>query len=384
MVLRRDNSISVIILLLSLLTSMSSLLALPRYALENEYTCSLCHVDPAGGGMRNEYGVSVFGQGELVSQKYKHLSASDWDGFVGQHLRIGGDARFQAFSHADTINRKLAIFPMQADIYGELLVNSQISLYIEFDLSRKTESEFWTTIYFGNENWVRVGRAIPDYGLYFEDHTIFNRGGNLRLRKLDTATEGFFTSPFLKPPGMVELGFQLNESITISGSIGNKFIAGADAGYGFNEQIDQKYKSLNFDYYLNLFDKWSSFLGLNWLSEVDLSFFSISTGLNIDKLNWLLALDFGQNWNSSGTRAFSVVNQFNWKLQQGIFITASHQFYDPELEYLSGAIERFVMGMEFFPINVLEIKFQTRFTNITPNNGRRIMPEYLIQLHSWF
>ena len=36
------------------------------------------------------------------------------------------------------------------------------------------------------------------------------------------------------------------------------------------------------------------------------------------------------------------------------------------------------------PLNILEIKLQTRFTQLDLTNATQPEPEYLIQFHTWF
>ena len=38
----------------------NTLFALPRFALEQGASCVSCHVNPTGGGMRNDYGSNVY------------------------------------------------------------------------------------------------------------------------------------------------------------------------------------------------------------------------------------------------------------------------------------------------------------------------------------
>ena len=44
------------------------LLALPRFSIETSTSCMSCHVNPNGGGMRNDYGSNVFSLDELISE----------------------------------------------------------------------------------------------------------------------------------------------------------------------------------------------------------------------------------------------------------------------------------------------------------------------------
>jgi hypothetical protein len=89
--------------------------AVPRYALENGSSCILCHIDPSGGGLRNDYGIA-YGQDDLAAKLPKRLTS--YTGIIIKHFQIGGDVRFQSVSKKKgEVPSGLAIFPMQANFH---------------------------------------------------------------------------------------------------------------------------------------------------------------------------------------------------------------------------------------------------------------------------
>ena len=74
-----------------------------------------------------------------------------------------------------------------------------------------------------------------------------------------------------------------------------------------------------------------------------------------------------------------------YKPIQGLHLIAKYDFFDYNETVENGALSRFSYGLEFYPLNMLEFKFQVREYNLdsidtTINNK----PEYLLQLHAWF
>ncbi len=362
----------------------NQVVATPRFAIENGYSCNLCHVNPTGGSLRNDYGTGIFGSSELILPKSKQFSRDDWDGFVNDYLRIGGDVRFQVFSYADTNVRKTSFFPMQAEIQAELLVNSRSSLYLEWDISGKTDPEIWTMLFFAGENWVRFGQGLPDFGLKIDDHTAFTRGGNLRRRQLNTATEGLIFNPYLKLPAMFEIGLLLKENLILTAGTGNAFIKGTDAGYGFSETWNDKYITAGIDVYSGVIPNINLYGGLNWLKEDDIDFSSLASGLSFRHFTWLAEYDWISNWEAADAVSLAILHQVGLKIINGISFLFEYQFYDPELAYTSGAISRITLGVEIFPLSMLEVKLQTRFTSLDGSEKPNPDPEFLIQFHSWF
>ena len=79
-------------------------------------------------------------------------------------------------------------------------------------------------------------------------------------------------------------------------------------------------------------------------------------------------------------------------------LIAKYDFFDYNETVENGALSRFSYGLEFYPLNMLEVKFQVReYYNINVfsdpvssmtgfDNGWTTTnkPEYLLQLHAWF
>ena len=95
-----------VILLLNLL------FALPRYSIESASSCLSCHVNPSGGGMRNEYGSNVYSIDELPLKRLIKNADNMWDGYISDNLQIGGDFSINLFD--DGLDSR--IFPMQSDL----------------------------------------------------------------------------------------------------------------------------------------------------------------------------------------------------------------------------------------------------------------------------
>ena len=71
----------------------SALFSLPIYSLQQATNCISCHVNPTGGGMRNDYGSNVYSLDELPLERWIEKGDEDWDGYISDHFQIGGDFR---------------------------------------------------------------------------------------------------------------------------------------------------------------------------------------------------------------------------------------------------------------------------------------------------
>ena len=136
-------------ILLSLYLSLSLSYALPRFAVQNGSSCIACHVNPAGSGLRNDYGTNVVALEELPLERWLDKGNEDWDGYISDHLQVGGDFRLQGVQYNDSDStRKSAFFPMQADIYSYLKLNNNASIFTKIGVrgSSRLSAEYWALV----------------------------------------------------------------------------------------------------------------------------------------------------------------------------------------------------------------------------------------------
>jgi len=204
--------------------------------------CNQCHYDPAGGGLITSYGRDADGD---------DLSTFNGNGAflhgavqLPARLSLGGDFRGATVANdvQDPGGATYAIFPMQADLYGRVILGPALSLsatggfrgqvrnpgdpvptqnYQPIDSSRLISREhyiMWQPEVLGP--YVRVGRFFAPFGLRLAEHVTYIR----RAMGFDTLEEtynlsgGFvfdqselhltaFAPDFVRHIGSVEKGF---------------------------------------------------------------------------------------------------------------------------------------------------------------------------------
>ena len=363
-----------------------TLYALPQFALQEGASCNLCHVNPTGGSLRNDYGTTVFALEELPMQTMQKFGNEEWDGYIGDYFQIGGDFRIQGLTYNTNNNQKTAFFPMQADLYTTMAINKKAEIFYKVSLGQNNP-EYWTLLsLIPNDGWLKIGKTLPNYGLKLDDHTSFIRGGNLnrtqRLSNLPDSistvkTEGLIFTPWVNLPAIIEVGYNLTNQISITSSLANGFINGS------NEDLENINITTRLNIIHSIFNYFNIIGVLSYMQESNLQLTGISGGISAGNITLSGEIDKAINWPKDVT-ALASYGELNYKFKQGIHFVGKYDFYDPNLDWKNGAISRYTFGIEIFPLNILEIKLQSRFTQLDLYDVDQPEPEFLIQFHTWF
>ena len=363
---------------LSFLLCLDFAFALPRFAIQNGSSCMACHVNPTGSGLRNDYGSNVVALEELPFKRWQAKGDEDWDGTVGDHLQIGGDFRVQGIQYGNTADatRKSAVFPMQADVYAYLELHENAGLFTKLS-AQLIETEFWGLFKVLPQNgWIRVGRTLPNYGIRLDDHTSFLRYGNMSTKVGLDDDEGFQLFMSTNSSTMIEFGLPF----------GNGFLLTASGGTPLKLDSRSPDEMKNFTsqlYFARSFKKFAPMFSLNLMKEENFTLMGVAGGLSFSKFTWSFELDKAENL-IDGKNSYAYYDELAWEIKQGVHLICKYDFFDPDEKWTTGAISRYTLGVELFPLNVLEVKIQARLSEIDMAGFTQPDPEYLVQIHTWF
>lgn len=351
-------------LLIIILTG--TLWAVPRYAMESGSSCILCHIDPSGGGLRNDYGIA-YGLDDLARKTPDKISG--YAGIILKHFQIGGDVRIQSVSkNKGDVPSGLAIFPMQANIQMKTEVGKVTALAQLATLQSDYGVQFRLNRKFG---YVKTGIGKPSFGLKLDDHTVFTRGGNIRLIH-GNHREGMPFVPALKNAPFLELGHYKGNTHYSFGMIKGYLYEKSESSYGRLEHFFSN-GSLN------------KMIGASFFRETtaakDLQMVNLFGGLNRGNLSWMGEVTVAENLVSD--RSIASYSELSLKVKKGFTILARIDFFDESMIYTEDAIRRTTFGLNYVPLPLVDIKFQIRSTQlsgIVPSKGI----EFLSQLHLWF
>ena len=382
--------------------------ALPRFALMEAEGCHDCHANPAGAGLRTEYGTH-FGIEELSAVEARAI-----DSQLSEHIQIGGDLRTQLYAyfdaesddgpqyapsaanHAVEEGSSVAFggFMMQTDLYAQFMLSDRLRVYIEQDMLRNTREAYGLYGDEEAETYVKAGVFMPNYGLRIDDHTAFMRGGNPRAAHGNPdphTTDGLFWYPNRSFKG-VEVGSEILEAYVTLGAY--------NAGLSPLLPDNNNAKALlaRAEWYLELGAVNAAVGGNAYVNKNEAlssssknaytTMFGAFGGVGNDRWTLMANIDLFDDYLESqthpgyGSEGFAFWSEASVKLARGLYLIGKYERFDPDAD---GDIDEFARGAveaEWYPIPYLEIKSALRLTDQPyPADALR---ELLIQTHLWF
>lgn len=160
--------------------------ALPLYASREGTKCASCHIDPNGGGMRNEFGFTYLKNRHSMEEETK-FGSMDVDPQLNDWIRLGVDMRtlyvgehFEGLSGLETVS----FLPMQANLRVAITPHEHLTVVGSHGIvvdapgfpSPYVAREFYAMFHdLPKGGFVQVGRFRVPFGLRQDDHTSFTR-----------------------------------------------------------------------------------------------------------------------------------------------------------------------------------------------------------------
>lgn len=342
----------------------NEVLAEPYMAVQLGAKCSACHVNPSGGGKRNEFG-SIYGMTMLSQSKVKEL----WQGpHLNDSVSIGGDIRANAVS--TNIPNQENTFAFETEemlLYVEVqLLPNQLTFYFDERLGPGGTSnrEAYALYWFADKSmYVKAGRMFLPFGFRLEDDTAFIR----QVSGINYNT----------PDDGVEAGLEM-ENISVNLAITNGTAGG-------NESDTGKQYSLRASYVLQDWRIGASY-NFNDAEDQDRKMTGLFAGLRTGKVYWLLEGNHIVDDISPGVELTQTVTlaEANLGLWKGHNFKLTHEYFDPNDDIAEDQRTRISLIWEYFPIQFTQLSFGYRDNEGIPQNDLQNTQELFIQLHNYF
>ena len=392
--------------------------AIPRFAARTGMACIQCHINPSGGGMRNEYGRNVFERSMLPMGRFdrRWLSADDepaappasaespsggaaadadepeaptnplvnFTGDITDWLAIGADFRTayihvrpdRGFAPGTEPNVTNSFFLMQSDLYIGATLNDNLRFVI--DLGVYSGFEGWGLFNLTGdpklELYVKVGRFMPTFGIREVEHQLFTREGiGLGTSDRDTGVEatlmvGPLTANLAVTNGTLgDTPFdthggdrrEFEKAITsrLAASMhfaGIRLQLGASASW--NQDVSQANPMFGSSLPEALVGETSK-----GLDEVRLGGFATA---NVGRFTWLGDLVWARDAFYSDELApisgYASYQELSFVAMRGLDLVATFEFMDPDVEVVDNRLLRAGFVAEIFPWPYVEFRAMVR------------------------
>jgi hypothetical protein len=147
--------------------------AVPYFAVYSGASCSHCHVNPTGAGMRNEHGINLLSEFSLTATR--HLFQQEFKGQLTKYFAFGGDVRLRHLATVESPQSNSFSVP-QGSLYVRADPISHFSVYTDTDVANLVSREVYGFVHKLPANlWIKFGRFNLPYGLRTDDDSSFIR-----------------------------------------------------------------------------------------------------------------------------------------------------------------------------------------------------------------
>jgi hypothetical protein len=335
----------------------------PYLAVANGFKCSACHVNPTGGGLRNQAG-ALYAQNALAA--WRLPEGAQWSGGIGSAVRLGGDlrtgeTRTRVPGEATQKTSGMEQFRLYADVQ---LVSDLFGAYVDQQLrpGRSQRQEAYLRLGSATRGWyAKAGQFYLPFGWRLQDNSAFVRS----LSGVSMAT----------PDKGVELGLELGDwSLQLARSNGPGNV-GPISGHQWTGQavwlqpwgraglaLASTKSSAGGREAVGLFGGFSTG-PLAWLGEVDL----VSDGGFAEGRRQLLA----------------TLAEVNWGVARGHNLKFSAEWLDPDRKIAQDHKARLSLLYEFTPIAYTQLRFGLRRYDGIPQAPVDNRRSWFVELHAF-
>lgn len=358
--------------------------AMPRFAARTGMTCSACHTNPSGGGMRSSFGASVYSPRFLALPALEEVRTDRWlDPQPTRTVGLGADIR-AVFLHTavgDTdapeerqLEDQSTFFLMQADLYLRADLAEWVTLYHDQGVYGEFES---MALFRAGPVHFKVGRFIVPFGWKLANHTTWTRERlgfgatdrdigleiGLEIGPLVLSVAGFNGSGSDLLDENVEKGIASRFDLRFGqGRVRGRFggsvywnISGEETDDG-DERREELRAGGHYGFFVGRF-------GL--LGEVDYK--------RVD----------------DRTKPFVIgsligMHELSFLAWQGVDLRVTWEHLDPDLQVDGDLLQRIGVGVEVYPFSGVEVQLLVRYVLADENLPEAGLVDVTAMAHVWF
>jgi hypothetical protein len=360
------------LLVVSLCSGIS--LAIPRYSMRYNQSCSQCHINPNGHGARNLFGAQFFAYNELAMTKPENPAAMN--PMISDQIQIGLDSRIQYYGelYKKGTPGSNSFMQMQGELYLIYNFSSSWQFYLDKGLGGGPSGQGGFQVFgLGRilplNGYVKAGHFTPPYGMHLADHKAFV------LSQLGLG--GSFGS-YWEETG-VEVGIQPGSFLlSVAATNGSAAFTDADEGKAVTGHADFRHSFSDLHLWYGVSGRF------NKVSLQEDRLGGVYGGIMYKKFGLLGEADYRSN--KTGTQEVKSMASFlelSWLLRPGVTLRLEQDYYDPDLDLKSGSENMYVLGAEIVPTGFLQVIPNARFHDRDPGSSLDYY-EFEVQLHLFY
>lgn len=353
------------VLLLTTLAGAQHASAEPYLAVQQGYKCGQCHVNPTGGGLRNDFG-AVFTQNVLPAHAFPG-DAPTWTGKLGDVVRLGGDLR-ETWTRIDVPDQDTqdGWDLQELRVYGAVEpIRDRLYLVVDEALApgNAQTREAYARYADPARGWyVKAGRFYVPFGWRLEDDGAFVR-----------AVSGINMTA---PDDGVELGLELS-SWSLQLALTN---GAANAGTGSGSQVVAQ-------------AVWTQTRGRLGVSaaytDADAGARGMAAlfgGLRTGPVAWLGEVDYVRDEGfPEGTRTLvTALAEMDWAWRKGHNLKLTAEYFDPDDDVDEDQKTRWSAVYEYTPIPFVQLRAGFRRHDGIPQNDFDNRDVAFVEVHGFF
>jgi hypothetical protein len=359
----KQRLFSAIVLMLGVWLCAARAQAEPYLAVQEGYQCSVCHVNPTGGGLRNGFGITY--AEVLLPADTLDGAANAWTGQVASILRIGGDLRADwsrdtAPNTPNTQSFALEQFRVYADL---TLIPNRLGIYVDEQVAPNGSQN--------EEAYVRYGNTTD--GFYFKGGQFYLPFG-WRLQDQSAFVEEVSGISMSTPDKGVEIGYE-KPTWSAQFDLTNGASNTSGSGYQVTSQV----------VYIQPIWRLGVAGSFTQSNEGDRRVGGLFVGLKTGPIAWLAEGDLvrDDSFPAGRTMAGGLL-EGDWRLLKGHNLKITAEYDDPDTSLRENQQTRWSAVYEYTPLPFLQLRAGYRHYFGIPQNNSQNQQLQFLELHGYF
>jgi hypothetical protein len=341
----------------------------PYLAVQQGYKCVQCHVNPTGGGLRNDFG-AVFSQNVMAARPLPE-GVPAWDGKLGDFVRLGGDLR-EGWTRTDIPNRETTEdWELQElRVYGAVdVIRDRLSLVLDESLAQDDAQVRQAYVQWSSPErgwYVKGGRFYLPFGWRLQDNGAFVRQVSSINTTGDRDHEG------------IELGLETTEW--------SAQLALTDAAASADTNTDSGNQLTGQAVWVRPRGRLGVAAAYADQDAGDRTLAGVFGGLRTGPVAWLGEVDYVRDESfADGTRTLvAALAEADWAVTKGHNLKLTGEWFEPDSDLDDDDQARWSVVYEYTPIAFVQLRAGARFFDGNPQNDVENREVWFLELHGFF